>query len=122
MKEDKKTIVLGVSPDPKKRAHRVCKKLMEKGHTIVPLGIREGKVNNIPIITNTNNPQKAHTIVIFLRASRQKAWLSYILASNPKRIIFNPGSENPELVEIAKEREIDVLYGCTLLMLSSNRY
>ena len=122
MKTDKKTIVLGVSPDPKKRAHRVCKKLMEKGHPIVPLGIKEGKVNDIPIITNTNNPEEAHTVVIFLRASRQTAWFSYILASNPRRIIFNPGSENPELVKVAREREIEVLYECTLLMLSSNRY
>ncbi|MFW6020018.1 MAG: CoA-binding protein [Bacteroidales bacterium] len=122
MKENKKTIVLGVSPDPQKRAHRVCKKLLEKGHTIVPLGIRPGYVNNIPIITDISTAEEVHTVIIYLRASRQKSWLPYILASKPRRIIFNPGSENPELIELAKERKIDILYECALLMLSSNRY
>ena len=122
MREDKKTMVLGVSPDPGKRAHQVCKKLLEKGHTIIPLGIRPGKVNDISILTEKTQPEEVHTIVIYLRASRQKDWISFILASNPKRIIFNPGAENPELDKIAKEKEIEVLNECTLLMLSSNRY
>ena len=122
MSEPKKTIVLGVSPDPKKRAHKVCKKLLDKGHTIIPLGKRPGIVNNIPIITEPGKPEEVNTVVIYLRASRQKEWLPYILASKPKRIIFNPGSENPELVDLALERKIEVLYECTLLMLSSNRY
>lgn len=122
MSESKKTMVLGVSPDPSKRAYKVCQKLLEKGHTIRPVGIREGMVDNTPIITTNTDPEQVHTVVIYLRAERQKSWISYILNSGPERIIFNPGAENEELIKKAKTKGIEILYECTMLMLSSNRF
>ncbi|MCF8331353.1 MAG: CoA-binding protein [Bacteroidales bacterium] len=122
MLESKKTMVLGVSPDPSKRAYKVCQKLLQKGHSIRPVGIREGNVENTPIITHETNPEPVHTVVIYLRAERQKNWIPYIMASTPKRIIFNPGAENEELIDKAKTKGIEILYECTILMLSSNRF
>lgn len=122
MNTSKKTIVLGVSPDSKKRAHRVCKKLLEKGHEIIPIGIREGRVADIPIHTSAPKPEKVHSVVVFIRAERQKQWLSYLMACEPKRVIFNPGSENDELIRLALDNNMEVLHECTILMLSSNRY
>jgi predicted CoA-binding protein len=122
MSTSKKTIVLGVSPDSKKRAHRVCKKLMEKGHEIIPIGVHEGSVADIPIHTSAPEPEIVHSVVVFIRAERQKQWLPYLMACKPKRIIFNPGSENDELIRLALDNKMEVLHECTILMLSSNRY
>ncbi len=122
MFESKKTIVLGASPDPLKRAHRVCTKLMEKGHDVLPVGIKEGVIGDQAIITSSENVCEVHTVVIFIRAARQEQWLDYILACKPKRIIFNPGSENDNLIRMALDNGIEVLHECTILMLSSNRF
>jgi len=115
-------LVLGASPDPAKRAHKVCRKLVKKGHRIRPVGKREGKIENTPIITDPQAPEAVDSVVIYLRAERQKQWIPYILASKPRRIIFNPGAENKELAFIAKTKGIEILHECTVLMLSSNRF
>ncbi|MFO8086559.1 MAG: CoA-binding protein [Bacteroidales bacterium] len=115
-------LVLGASPDPAKRVHKVCRRLVEKGHRIRPVGIRKGKIENTPIITDDRAPEAVDSVVIYLRAERQRQWIPYILASKPRRIIFNPGAENEELARIAKTKGIDILNECTALMLSSNRF
>lgn len=121
-KNTKKTIVLGVSPNKSRRAHMVCEKLMDKGHPIIPLGIKRGFVQDTPIITSQPTPEPVHTAVIYLRPERQATWISYILACKPHRIIFNPGTENEAFISKAKDSGIETLIECTYLMLSSNRF
>ena len=63
-----------------------------------------------------------HTITLYLNSQRQKAYYDYILGLKPQRIIFNPGTENLELIKLAKEQGIEIEIACTLVMLSTGAY
>ena len=63
-----------------------------------------------------------HTVTLYLNPDNQKDYYDYILQLSPKRIIFNPGAENQELIELAMKNNIEVSIACTLIMLNSNNY
>ena len=120
----KKTIVLGASTNPARYAYRAIEQLLAKGHEAVPLGIREGTVKGISILPLQESPtiDQVDTITLYLRPEHQKHYYDYLLSLKPKRIIFNPGTENPELVQIAKKAGIEVTIACTLVLLSIGDY
>ena len=98
---NKKTAILGATPNPARYAYLAAERLKSKNHDIVPIGIKKGEVFG---------PQN------------QGEWEDYILSLNPKRIIFNPGSENPSLVRKASEKGIETINACTLVMLGNGLY
>ncbi len=118
----KKTLVLGASPNPIRFSHKAVKSLVRHGHEVVPIGIREGDIMWQKIIVGKPKLNDIHTVTLYLNPTNQKEYYDYILEIKPKRIIFNPGSENQELIEIAMKREIEVSIACTLIMLNTNRY
>jgi predicted CoA-binding protein len=121
-----KTIVLGASPNPERYAYEAVVRLLSKGHEVVPIGIRQGKtagdldiINGMPLIENV------HTITLYISPDVQHEYYDYIMNTiQPKRIIFNPGTENPELLKLIKERglKIEVEIACTLVMLNLGMY
>ena len=66
--------------------------------------------------------EKVHTITLYLSAANQRDFYDYILALEPKRIIFNPGARNPELADMAAINGIEVVEGCMLVMLKNGEF
>lgn len=118
----KKTLVLGASPNPTRYAHAAVRQLKKYGHEVVAVGRRDGEIDGIVIEKGEPTLENVHTVTLYLNADNQKPYYDYILGLNPKRIIFNPGAENPELSRLAREKGIEVLPACTLVMLSVGNY
>ena len=118
----KKTIVLGATPNPNRYAYRATSRLQEEGHEVIAIGIRKGEIEGIKIENGTPQYEGVDTITLYLNPDNQKLYYDYIFSLKPKRIIFNPGTENFELIKLAKEKGIETEIGCTLVMLSINNY
>jgi len=122
MEQSKKTIVLGAVAFPSRYAFKAVHALVEKGHEVFPMGIRDGVIAGIEIIKDRPRIKDLDTITLYINRGKQEEWYEYILNSNPKRVIFNPGAENQELVMLLKEKNIQTVEECTLVMLSVGRY
>jgi uncharacterized protein len=119
----KRTFVLGASNNPERYAYKACKMLTRYGFPLVAVGLKSDVMDDgTPIQTMELHPGKAHTITLYVGAPRQKSYYPFIFESQPERIIFNPGAENPELAALARERNIEVLEACTLVLLSTGQY
>ncbi len=119
---NKKTIVLGATPDASRYAYLAANRLVGHGHNIINVGIKTGEVAGVPI----EKPETIHddidTITLYVGPQNQPPLYDYILNTHPKRIIFNPGTENSELRKMANEKGIETEYACTLVMLSVGDY
>jgi len=120
--EDKKTLILGATPDPSRYAYLAANRLTGKGHTIVNVGQKTGEVAGVAIEKPDTIHDDIDTITMYVGTRNQEPLYDYILATHPKRIIFNPGTENRELQKMANERGIETVYACTLVMLSIGEY
>lgn len=118
----KKTLVLGATTNPIKYGYIATSRLKKYGHEVIPLGIREGEIEGIPIQLGKPVLEEIDTITLYLNPKRQEEYYDYILSLNPKRIIFNPGTENPALVALTKKNGIESEIACTLVLLSVGKY
>lgn len=118
----KKTLVLGASPNPSRYSYAAVRQLTRYGHKVVAIGNREGAIDGVNIQKGQPSLENIDTITLYLSAENQKQYYDYIFSLQPKRIIFNPGAENPELSRMAREKGIEVLPACTLVMLSVGNY
>ncbi|MEQ8909915.1 MAG: CoA-binding protein [Vicingaceae bacterium] len=118
----KKTIVLGASTNPSRYSYMAVNRLVEKGHNVVPVGIKKGSIAGLDIQSADEEQQDIDTITLYLGPQNQSQYYNYLLAINPKRVIFNPGTANPELEDKLRENGIAVVEACTLVMLSNNLY
>jgi uncharacterized protein len=114
----KRTLVLGATTNPERYAYLAVMRLSQKGHEVLPVGVKTGEVNGIPIMQGKPELEDVDTVTLYLGAERQREYYDYLLSLKPKRIIFNPGAENPELAQLAEKQGIEVVEGCTLVMLS----
>jgi predicted CoA-binding protein len=114
----KKTLVLGATPNPARYAYLAVMRLKQYGHEVVPLGIRDGDIGGIKIQKGKPPIEDVDTVTLYLNAQRQQEYYDYIFSLKPRRIIFNPGAENAELMRLAKEKGVETVEGCTLVMLS----
>lgn len=119
---NKKTLVLGASENPERYSNRAIKKLRNNGHDVVAIGIREGKVNDVPIQKNKVELAAIDTVTMYMNAQHQQQYEDYILLLKPKRIIFNPGAENDRLAAKEKQNGIEPIEACTLVMLATGQY
>ncbi len=120
--EHKKTLVLGASPNPERYSYLAVQRLLEKGHEVRALGNRPGKIGPVSIETNRPMASEVDTVTLYLNPARQKAYYDYLLKLAPKRIIFNPGTENMELINMAQKAGIETEVACTLVMLTVGQY
>ena len=89
---------------------------------MVPIGLRKGEIEGIFILKGQPDVDAVDTVTLYLNPKRQVELYDYILGLKPKRIIFNPGTENIELVELAAAQGIETEIACTLVMLSVGNY
>jgi predicted CoA-binding protein len=119
---NKKTVVLGASPNPARYSYLAVNRLAAHGHKVIAIGKRQGKINNIDVIKDQPAEKDVDTVTLYLNSNNQKQYYSYILSLHPKRIIFNPGAENDELAELAVKNNIEPIEACTLVLLSTGQY
>ena len=120
--ETKKTLVLGASLKPDRYSNFAIKRLQNSEVEVVAFGLKSGDVNGVKIETELLPFEDIHTITLYISSNRQKQYYNYIISLNPKRVIFNPGTENPELFNILEENNINFEIACTLVLLSTNQY
>jgi predicted CoA-binding protein len=113
----KKTLVIGGSSKPMRYSHKAIRKLVNYGHPVESIGAREATIDTVNITKDKPNIKNIHTITMYIGPLRQPEYYEYLLRLNPSRIIFNPGTENPEFELIAREKGIEVVENCTLGML-----
>ncbi len=118
----KKTVVLGASPNPSRYSNMAVNKLASSGHPVIAIGNREGLIGLVAIQKGKPLVEEVDTVTLYLNPQNQKPYYDYILSLHPKRIIYNPGAENPELVKLSVERNIENLEACTLVLLSTGQY
>ena len=96
--------------------------LRKNDHPVVAIGLREGMVEDVLIVTGHPPLKDVDSITLYLSAKNQVPLYEYILSLNPRRIIYNPGAENPELAKLAEKKGIENLEACTLVLLSTGQY
>jgi uncharacterized protein len=122
MAEKKKTLVLGASSNPARYSYLAIQRLRKHGHPVVAIGRRIGEVAGVNISKEHLPEEDVDTITLYLNPTNQREYYDYILTLQPKRIIFNPGTENDELIQKAKENNIQPVIACTLVMLGTGQY
>ncbi|MGE5383085.1 MAG: CoA-binding protein [Omnitrophica WOR_2 bacterium] len=121
-KSDKLTLVLGASLNVSRFSNICIRTLVDNNIPTLALGLREGEVSGVHIKTGFPSFNDIDTITLYLGPKNQKSFYDYIIDLKPKRIIFNPGTWNQELVTLAKENNIEVVNNCTLMMISGGYY
>lgn len=117
-----KTLVLGASLKTYRFSHKAVQKLVDYNYEVVAYGLKEGEINGVQIDTELKQYSDIHTVTLYLNATRQSAFYDYIISLQPKRVIFNPGTENPTLYALLEQNNIDHEVACTLVLLASNQY
>jgi predicted CoA-binding protein len=118
----KTTLVLGASPKEDRYSNKAVRRLLAAGHPVIAVGHRVGSIGDQPIRTDIPEAATIHTVTLYLNPHNQEVWTDRILHLKPQRIIFNPGTENAELEERATENGIEVVEGCTLVMLGTGQF
>ena len=116
------TLVLGASLKEYRVSNRLIHELREKGHKVKAIGLRDGMVGDVRIVKGKPDLRDIHTVSLYLSAANQEALEDYILSLNPERIIFNPGAENPRLMQKAREADIEAFNACSLVMIRVNQF
>lgn len=118
----KKTLIIGASPDPSRYAYKAAYMLRSKGHEIVNVGVKKGEVAGVEIEKPDTIYMDIDTITLYIGPATQSQYFDYIVATNPKRVVFNPGTENKELQRLLRNNNIEYTEACTLVLLSIGQY
>lgn len=116
------TLVIGANNNPQKYACKAVKSLVSKGHKVIAFGRQRGEIDGIPIENDWNTTWDVDTVTLYLNPTNQKDYYEPIIGLHPRRVIFNPGTENSELTAKLKEAGIAYEYACTLVLLAIGEY
>ncbi len=119
---ERTTLVLGASPRPDRYAYMAVERLLGANIPVVAVGNSTGRIHEVEITKEIPEGRAIHTVTLYLGPFNQEPWLDRILALRPTRIIFNPGTENPPFQARARAQGIEVVIGCTLVMISVGTY
>ena len=118
----KKTLIIGASTNPSRYAYLAANKLVRHGYEIVQVGNKTGQVAGVEIHKEALDFENVDTVTLYLGPKNQVDYYQYILSLKPRRVIFNPGTWNPDLIKLLDKNEIESLDACTLVMLSAETY
>lgn len=117
-----KTLVIGASTNPERYSFRAINSLLNHNHSVVAIGQKIGEVSGVKIQTKQIPLKNIDTVTLYVNPKNQRDYYNYILQLQPKRVIFNPGTENPEFYQLLKSNNIQVEVACTLVLLATNQY
>jgi uncharacterized protein len=118
----KKTLVIGASENPERYAYKAIHKLINYGHETLAIGLRKGETAGVKFHTKQENFENIDSVTLYVSAKNQESYKNYLIDLKPKRVIFNPGTENPEFYTVLEKSGIEVTEACTLVMLSIGNY
>jgi predicted CoA-binding protein len=116
------TLVLGASENEERYSNKAIKKLLLHHYPVIAIGQRAGEVNGVTIQTGMPIIESVDTVTLYIGPQNQPPFYNYLMALKPRRIIFNPGTENQELITLAHENNIITEEACTLVLLSTDQY
>jgi len=116
------TLVLGASPNPVRFSCKAVKSLVKHNKKVVAVGFRKEMINEVEILTGMPMIENVDTVSIYIGSSRQREYYEYILSLKPRRVIFNPGTVNPEFMAKLNHNGIEPINGCMLVMLNENEF
>ncbi|REG98230.1 CoA-binding protein [Flavobacterium aquicola] len=122
MTKNKKTLIIGATTKPERAAFKAVNMLVAKGHSVLAVGQNAGEVAGVKINTKAIPVKNIDTISLYINPSRQKDYYNYIVEASPKRVLFNPGTENPEFYQLLELNNIKFEAACTLVLLTLNKY
>ena len=117
-----KTLVIGASTNPDRYSNKAILSLLNHNHEVVAIGNKTGNVSGVEIETKLIPFTDIDTVTLYLNPVRQVDYYDYILSLSPKRVIFNPGTENPELYKLLTNKNIGYEIACTLVLLATGQY
>ena len=120
--ETRTTLVLGASENPERYSFKATQKLQEHGYNVIAVGLKTGLIGEIPIHTSIPAESKIDTVSLYVGPEKQTALIQDVIALQPRRIIFNPGTENPDFIKQAQEVGIETAIACTLVLLATDSY
>jgi uncharacterized protein len=115
--------VLGASNKPERYSFKAVRLLREKGHQPYPVHPALEEVDGLPVFHSLSAiTAPVHTVTVYLSAQNQGPIADELLNSGARRVIFNPGAENPELAGQLRQRGKEVLETCTLVLLNTGQF
>lgn len=121
-KEYMKTLVIGASLQENKYSNQAVKKLRKYNNEVIAIGNKNGFIQDVEVVSVKQLVDNIDTITLYLNSKNQKEYYSYIINCKPKRVIFNPGTENEELYRLLEENNLKYIEACTLVLLATNQY
>ena len=118
----KKTLVFGASLKPNRYSNLAIHRLVDSGVETLAFGLREGEVSGVSINNTLDKISDIHTITLYINPKRQEEYYNSIISLAPKRVIFNPGTENQEFYNLLENSGIEVDVACTLVLLGTGQY
>ena len=119
---DYKTLVIGASVNPDRYSYKVVLRLLDSGIKVIPMGINQGNITDLVIVRPFEKQKNIHTVSIYIKPEIQKEYYKYIINLQPKRVLFNPGTENPIFSQILQKHNMYWENSCSLVLLSTNQY
>jgi predicted CoA-binding protein len=121
--EDHVVAVLGASPKPARYSNMAVRQLQARGYRVIPVHPTAETINGLPVVHSLGAIEgKVHTLSLYLSPLRSKAQLDDMIALAPERVIFNPGTEAPQVEARLRSAGINCLHACTLVMLRSGLF
>jgi uncharacterized protein len=120
--QQKKTLVIGASDNESRYSNMAVKKLLFNQQPVIALGKKAGSINGVTIQTEKESFEGIDTVTLYVNPTHQQEYYDYIFSLKPKRIIFNPGTENEDFAQLAAEKGIEIQEACTLVMLNTGQY
>lgn len=118
----KKTVVIGASTNPDRYAYKAIEKLRSQGHPVHGVALKPGKVGDVEFDTGKPDYEGVDTVTLYVGPRHQRDYYDYVVSLGPRRVLFNPGTENPEFKEFLREKGIEPVEACTLVLLGTNQY
>lgn len=118
----KRTLVIGASENPERYSNKAIRALVSHGHEVVAIGLREGEVAGVSFNSEKKAFENIDTITLYVGPQNQPEYYSYVIGLNPRRVIFNPGTENPEFMAQLKAAGIYPEIACTLVLLATGQF
>lgn len=116
------TLIIGATTNPNRYAYLALESLVKRNYPVVGVGLKEAEINGVKIHKDKKVFSNIDTVTLYLSAKNQIDFYDYLLQLNPRRVIFNPGTQNPELENLLAKNDIKVVHACTLVMLKTGQY
>jgi predicted CoA-binding protein len=115
--------ILGASNKPDRYAYKALVSLIEAGHTVIPITPTVEEINGIKCLKQINDiSATVDTVTLYVRPEISSTMTDAFIKLKPKRVIFNPGTENSALAEVLTASGINVIEACTLVMLRTKQF